>query len=169
MRKMLLILLILALVPTQVTFAASPKPTPTKISARTAYELVYLVELEKLARDIYNYLYLHNKKLVKYKEIAISEQEHMNMVRVALKAKGIKDQSTKLKPGQYSFRTLTEYYNRFISHYDPKIPYSVGVEVEAEDMNAIDSVKIVVVEKDVLQLLNTLEAQSNLHLKYFNK
>lgn len=169
MRKMFLIILILALAPTQVTFAASPKPAPTKISARTAYELVYLVELEKLARDVYNYLYLHNKKLVKYKEIAISEQEHMNMVRVALKAKGTKDQSTKLKPGQYSFRTLTEYYNRFISHYDPKVPYSVGVEVEAEDMNAIDSVKIVVVEKDVLKLLNTLEAQSNLHLKYFNK
>lgn len=162
-----MILLILALIPTQITFATSPKPT--KISARTAYELVYLVELEKLARDVYNYLYLHNKKLVKYKEIAISEQEHMNMVRVALKAKGIKDQSTKLKPGQYSFRTLSEYYNRFISHYDPKIPYSVGVEVEAEDMNTIDSVKIVVVEKDVLKLLNTLEAQSNLHLKYFNK
>lgn len=140
--------------------------TGTVNEAETA-GLLFMREEEKMARDVYTYLY-GKYKLPVFLNISKSENAHMSAVLRLITAFKITDNSTN-DPGVYTNTRIAELYLKLIEMGNVSLidALKVGVLIEQTDISDLQKELLPVENTSVKTVYTNLTAGSNAHLKAF--
>lgn len=143
--------------------------TPT-VSATTKAQLIYLVEEEKLARDVYAALDAVSVS-PKFKNISGSEQTHMDAVAVLLKTYGIKNPTIGKAAGEFTDKSLTALYKTLVAKgkLSELDAISVGILIEKKDLADLATLAKTVKKADIKLTLANLKKGSENHLAAFQR
>ena len=143
--------------------------TPT-VSATTKAQLLYLVEEEKLARDVYAALDAVSVS-PKFKNISGSEQTHMDAVAVLLKTYGIKNPTIGKAAGEFTDKSLTALYKTLVAKgkLSELDAISVGILIEKKDLADLATLAKTVKKADIKLTLANLKKGSENHLAAFQR
>jgi hypothetical protein len=144
--------------------------TPTTLTTTQKAQLKYLIEEEKLARDVYTYL-ATNVTSQKFSNILKSEQTHMDAVAAILKTYKLANPTTSRKPGVFKNDELQKLYKDLIAQgkASPAAAIEVGVSIEELDISDLEKMLEKKWPADVkLMLENLLKASYN-HLAAFQR
>lgn len=139
------------------------------ITDKEAKGLQFMYEEEKMARDVYAYLYEKYEMRV-FGNITQSEQVHMSAIASLLDGASVTYKSNG-KVGEFSIKQIQDLYNQLIKKGDlsRKDALEVGVLVEEKDIKdleeEIDSAK----NESIKQVYKNLLSASNRHLQAFNR
>jgi hypothetical protein len=148
---------------------AANAAVPTTLTTTQKAQLKFLVEEEKMARDIY--LYLATKTTTrKFSNIARSEQTHMNYMAVLLTKYKLWNPTTNRKAGVFYNQDIQKLYNTLIAEGSVGVleAYGVGVKVEEVDIASLDELLVNPMPADVKAALDLLLAASYNHLEAFS-
>ena len=142
--------------------------TPT-VSATLKAQLIYIIQEEKLARDVYSAL-AKTTTINKFANITKSEQSHMDQLKVILKTYGIKDPTLNLKVGVFVDKKLTALYKTLMTKgaLSSADAIAVGVLIEQTDIKDLALIKNVTQADIKLTLANLLKGSQN-HLAAFSR
>lgn len=147
---------------------AATAATPTYLTTAQKAQLKFLVEEEKMARDVY--LYLATKVTTrKFSNIARSEQTHMNYIATLLTKYKLWNPTTNRKAGVFYNVDLQVMYNALIAEGGVGIveAYGAGVKVENADIGSLNELLLNPMPVDVKAALDLLLAASYNHLEAF--
>ena len=166
MRKKLVatgIVLALAMAPIAQGVAAT-LPSTTKAS------LVFMVEEEKLARDVYTTLYAKTG-LRQFANIYKAEQTHMDLLKGLLKTYGIKDPTLGKAVGKFNNAALSALYKKLIADGSVSLvaALNAGVAVEEKDIADVKMILKTKLPVDVKFVMNRLISGSYNHLAAFTR
>jgi hypothetical protein len=155
------------------TFGLAPMANaavPTRPTTAQKAQLQYLVEEEKLARDVYLYL-SENVTSTKFANIARSEQTHMDLISGVLKTYKYWNPTLVRKPGVFYNKTLQALYTALIAKGSTDIwaAYQVGVEIETLDIGDIQNMLDDAMPADMKYALDRLLNGSINHLAAFSR
>ena len=133
-------------------------------------QLQYLVEEEKLARDVYLFL-ADNVTSYKFANIARAEQTHMDQLAIVLKTYGYWNPTTNRAPGVFWNKTLQSLYASLTTKGSTDIwaAYQVGIDIENLDISDIQNDLSVAMPADVKLVLERLLNGSINHLAAFSR
>lgn len=142
--------------------------TPTTLTATQKNQLKYLVEEEKLARDVYTYLSTQVTTR-KFSNIARSEQTHMNYMATLLTKYKLWNPTTNRKAGVFYNQDIQKLYNTLTAEGAVGLleAYGVGVKVEELDIASLKELLLKAMPVDVRATLDLLLAASYNHLEAF--
>lgn len=165
-------ILSLALV-TGMIFGAISLTQAAQTAALTSEEeaaLAYIVEEEKLARDVYAKMY-DLWKLNSFRNIAAAEERHMDHVRELLKAYGIADPTATAKPGVFADASLQGLYNTLVKKGAESIEaaLAVGAAVEDADIADLESLKAKTSNPEMIAVYDVLIGGSENHMRAFSR
>lgn len=140
------------------------------LPAGTKASLVFMVEEEKLARDVYTTLYAKTG-LRQFANISKAEQTHMDLVKGLLKTYGIKDPTIGKAVGKFNSAALTALYKKLIADgsLSSVAALNAGIAVEEKDIADIKKILKVTQPTDVKYVLDRLTAGSYNHLAAFTR
>jgi hypothetical protein len=143
--------------------------TPT-VSATLKAQLIYIIQEEKLARDVYAAL-AKSTGINKFANITKSEQSHMDQLKVILKTYGIKDPTLNLKVGVFVDKKLTALYKTLMTKgaLSSADAIAVGVLIEQTDIKDLNTLSKSVTQADIKQVLANLLKGSENHLAAFSR
>lgn len=131
--------------------------------------LLYLIEEEKLAHDVYTKMYeLYGARV--FGNILASEQTHQSRVLTLLEARNIADpRSSEL--GVFRNQELQTLYDQLIAQGSQSAveAYKVGVAIEEKDIADINTQLATATDSDVVTTLEDLRRGSENHLRAFNR
>lgn len=138
------------------------------ISETDASGLLFMREEEKLARDVYTYLY-DKYKLPVFLNISKSESAHVAAVLRLIDGFKISDNSSNA-PGVYVNPQLTDLYKQLIDMGNLSVndALKVGVLIEQTDINDLSKELLSTQNSSIQTVYNNLKAASNAHLKAFS-
>ncbi len=141
--------------------------TGTVNEAETA-GLLYMREEEKLARDVYTYLYT-KYKLPVFLNVSKSETVHVSAVMKLIEGFNIVDNSSDVA-GIYVNTHLTELYKQLIDLGNLSVidALKVGVMIEQADIEDLTNELLTVQNPSIKTVYTNLLAASNAHLKAFS-
>lgn len=144
----------------------------TQASAITpgeASSILFMKQEEKLARDVYNALHARWGAAV-FKQIAASEQQHMDAVHGLVLRYRLKD-TTPAAPGVFSYPELQELYDSLVDDGDLSLKNAlqVGVTIEEVDIADLRSALTATRERPLANVFGNLLRGSLNHLAAFNK
>jgi hypothetical protein len=151
-------------------FSATAGNAAVKLTTEQKKQLQYIVEEEKLARDVYNYI-VANVTTQKFSNIVKSEQTHMDQVAALLKSYKVWNPTLNRKVGVFWNQELQALYNELIAQgsADALAAFEVGKLVEVTDIEDIE----VMLEKawpaDIKLVLENLLKGSQNHLAAFSR
>jgi hypothetical protein len=130
--------------------------------------LTYMREEEKLARDVYLTLYNKYQSRI-FKNIATSEQTHMDAVKTLLDRYGIQDPAAGNGPGEFTNRDLQALYTELINKGSISLneAFKVGVEIEETDIGDLKEAIAASTPKDIVKVYTNLLQASLNHLQAF--
>ncbi len=133
-------------------------------------QLQYLVEEEKLARDVYLYFAAHVTSS-KFANIARAEQTHMDQVALVLKTYNFYNPTTTRANGVFRDQTLQSLYSSLTAKGSTDIwaAYQVGVEIENLDIADLQNDLALVMPADMKLMMDRLLAGSFNHLAAFSR
>jgi hypothetical protein len=142
--------------------------TPT-VTATLKAQLIYIIQEEKLARDVYSAL-AKTTTINKFANITKSEQSHMDQLKVILMTYGIKDPTLDLKVGVFVDKKLTALYKTLMTKgaLSSADAIAVGVLIEQTDIKDLALIKNVTQADIKLTLANLLKGSQN-HLAAFSR
>jgi hypothetical protein len=142
---------------------------PTTLTTTQKAQLKFLVEEEKMARDIYLYLATQTTTR-KFSNIARSEQTHMNYMATLLTKYKLWNPTTNRKAGVFYNQDIQKLYNTLIAEGAVGIleAYGVGVKVEEVDIASLEELLANPMPVDVRAALDLLLAASYNHLEAFS-
>lgn len=146
--------------------AAAPASAAT--SGQTEDMLTYLVQEEKMARDLY--LELADEYGVRqFTNIAKSEQKHMDAVRVLLDRYGITDPTVGDAIGEFDNPEIQALYDELLAKGMISLAKAskVGITVEKVDIADIKDMLTDSPAADITAVLNSLKSGSYNHLSAF--
>lgn len=138
-------------------------------STEEAKMLVYLIEEEKLAHDVYSELSaLWGSKV--FSNILQSEVSHQAQVLPLLEARAIADPRSS-QIGVFTNTTLQKLFDELIAKgsKSAKDAFEVGVAIEELDIQDITDMLGKTLSSDVITTLDRLRAASENHLRAFNR
>ena len=140
------------------------------LPAGTKASLTFMVEEEKLARDVYTTLYAKTG-LNQFKNISKAEQTHMDLVRGLLKTYGIKDPTIGKAVGKFNNASLAALYKKLIADGSVSLVAALNAGIAVEEKDIADIKKILKVKQpdDVKYVLDRLLAGSYNHLSAFTR
>jgi hypothetical protein len=140
------------------------------LPAGTKASLTFMVEEEKLARDVYTTLYAKTG-LNQFKNISKAEQTHMDLVRGLLKTYGIKDPTIGKAVGKFNNASLAALYKKLIADGSVSLVAALNAGITVEEKDIADIKKILKVKQpdDVKYVLDRLLAGSYNHLAAFTR
>ena len=162
------------LVATGIVLALSIAPAAQGVTATlpsgTKASLTFMVEEEKLARDVYSTLYTKTG-LNQFKNISKAEQTHMDLLRGLLKTYGIKDPTIGKAVGKFNNVALTALYKKLIADGSVSLVAALNAGIAVEEKDIADIKKILKVKQpdDVKYVLDRLIAGSYNHLAAFTR
>lgn len=142
------------------------------ISDEVKADLLFMVQEERLAEDVYTYIANKHHVRAPFTNIAVSEQRHQDAVGVLLDRYSLTDPSAGMKPGVYDADELQKLYDDLIRKADKSLSeaFKVGVHVEKTD---IADLKEALGEEglpaDVKVVYERLMAASENHLEAFTR
>jgi len=145
----------------------APEPETETLSEEEVAMIKYMREEEKLARDVYTYLYNEWGSNI-FANIAQSEQNHMNLVKALLDKYQIEDPASD-QPGVFNNDHLQQLYNDLIalgsnSQMDALI---VGATIEDLDIYDLEEYLKQTDNDDIKATFNLLDCGSRNHLRSF--
>lgn len=169
MRKRLMVWM-LALIVGATGIAVMPANAASRLTTEQRKELKYIIEEEKLARDVYTYL-AENVTTQKFANIAKSEQTHMDQIAALLVTYKIKNPTTGNAPGEFENADLQKLYDQLIVQGAESVAAAMAVGVLIEETDIADLVKSLKMKfpADVNLVLNKLLNGSKNHLAAFNR
>jgi hypothetical protein len=153
------------------TFGMAPMANAaTRPTLAQKLQLQYLVEEEKLARDVYLYL-AENVTSAKFTNIARSEQTHMDQIGVVLKTYNFFNPTITRAPGVFRDKTLQALYNTLIAQgsTDVAAAFQVGRDIENLDIKNLQVMLKSTMPADMKLALDNLLKGSFNHLAAFNR
>jgi hypothetical protein len=131
--------------------------------------LLYLIEEEKLAHDVYTAMYdLYGTQV--FGNILRSESTHQSRVLALLDSRGIADPRS-AEPGVFSNQELQALYDQLIlqGKISETEAFRVGVIIEEKDIKDISTQLETASDVDVIATLEDLRRGSENHLRAFSK
>lgn len=163
--KKLILSLTVALVVFGSIFAASSALTASEIEI-----LKYMIQEEKLARDVYLTLYeIYGSPI--FKNIAESEQRHMDAVKTLLTRYNIPNPLQTDEIGEYADAQFEKLYNELVAEGKKSFAdaLNVGVKIEQLDIEDLKEAISKTNNADIKQVLTNLKKGSENHLEAFSK
>jgi hypothetical protein len=148
---------------------AEGDPEPPGSVGETERLLVFLIEEEKLAHDVYTVLYEQYGSKV-FGNILESETTHQDQVMAVLDVYGVDDpRSSEL--GVFNDPALQKLYDQLIELGSKSLAdaYQVGVMIEEKDIADISTQLATATDQDVIDVLERLRSGSENHLRAFNR
>lgn len=144
------------------------RPAPAALAPAETADLTFMVEEEKMARDVYTTLYA-KWGLPVFRNIAASEQQHMDAVRTVLSRYGVTDPSAGMAAGKFKNADLQALYNTLIAKGGESLQAALaaGALVEETDIADLREAKTRTSQADILRVYGNLERGSNNHLRAF--
>ena len=129
--------------------------------------ILYIREEEKLARDVYLTLY-EKWNLPIFKNIASSEQIHMDAVKQLIDRYGLKDPVVD-EIGKFTNPELQELYNKLVNKGSKSLEEALQVGATIEEVDIVDIKKYLskVDNQDIQFIFNNLIKGSQNHLRSF--
>jgi hypothetical protein len=139
------------------------------LTQEEADKLAYIREEEKLARDVYKFMYnLYGARI--FSNIEASEQTHMDAIKTLLDRYGIPDPAN-LEDGKFSEGSgLQEIYDNLIKQGQISLveALNVGVAIEKMDIEDLkEGIAISIKHKDITTVYKNLLKGSENHLAAF--
>lgn len=131
--------------------------------------LLYLVEEEKLAHDVYTKMYeVYGARV--FGNILKSESTHQDAVLTLLNARGVTDPRSD-QIGVFSNTELQELYDSLIAKgsLSAKDAYEAGVAIEEKDIADISRQLETAKDQGIITTLESLRRGSENHLRAFNR
>ena len=149
---------------------AEAATAPTRPTAAQKLQLQYLVEEEKLARDVYAYL-AANVTSQKFSNITKSEQTHMDNISALLKKYNFFNPTLTRAPGVFRDAELQKLYNDLIAKGSVSVLAAMQVGVAIEELDIADLKKMMVTPApaDVKLAYDLLLKGSCNHLAAFSR
>jgi len=168
MYKHLTKLLIIGLLFTGCKDDSTPIPA-VNISDTEKHELLFLLEEEKLARDVYEYNYSKYNQSI-FNNISSSEAKHMNEVASLLTSFNISYDYIDLnKRGEFINTELQELYDQLVGLSDTSyvMGLTVGATIEYLDIKDLADLKNVTTNSSILDVADKLQCGSRNHMRSF--
>jgi len=142
-------------------------PTGGELSSAEAADLVYMLEEEKLARDVYTALY-STWGLPVFQNIAASEQAHMDAVKSLVDGYGLEVPALEVA-GTFNNLDLQKLYTDLIARGSQSIAEAIQVGGAIEEIDILDLQKSLAEtdNPDIQQVFNNLLRGSQNHLRAF--
>jgi hypothetical protein len=142
--------------------------TPIYLTTTQKAQLKYLIEEEKLARDVYTYLATKVTSR-KFTNIARSEQTHMNYIASLLTKYKQTNPTTGKAPGVFVNKDIQGLYNALTVEGGAGLieAFGVGVKIEEVDIASLKELLAKAMPADVKIALELLLAASYNHLEAF--
>jgi hypothetical protein len=139
------------------------------LTQQQAQNLIYLREVEKLARDVYLTMYDMWGATV-FSRISMCEQRHTDAIKGLLDKYGVPDPVGHNGVGVFADPALQDLYNDLIAQGSVSLheALKVGVMIEVLDIDDIEGMFPVFTQQDVLNVLTNLLAGSYHHLAAFS-
>jgi len=135
-----------------------------------AEQIVFMREEEKLARDVYTFLF-EKWGAEEFKNIANSESRHMTRVEVLIDRYGLEDPVTTDVPGEFKNQDLQAVYDSMIAQGSRSLEeaYRVGVAIEELDIADLKAALAEATPRDVGRVFQNLLRGSERHLAAFTR
>lgn len=145
------------------------KDTPSLAGKSTEEQLLYLIEEEKLAHDVYTVMYQKYGANV-FGNILQSESTHQGKVLSLLQTRNITDPRSS-EIGVFKNQDLQALYNQLTAQGNKNATeaYKVGVAIEEKDIADISTQLSTAKDDDVIATLESLRSGSENHLRAFNR
>jgi len=148
------------------------KGTFTGQQALTAVEvdnLTFIREEEKLARDVYVYLFKVWGQGI-FENIAASEQQHMDAVKNLLDKYGLDDPAAGMGEGEFTNQELQALYDSLTLDGEASKPdaLQVGVFIEETDIDDLQEIIDATDKLDIIKVCGNLMNGSINHLEAFS-
>lgn len=142
----------------------------TRPTTAQKLQLQYLIEEEKLARDVYLYL-AENVTSSKFANIAKSEQTHMDQIAALLKKYNYFNPTLTRAEGVFRDKSLQALYNQLIEQgsADVAAAFQVGRDIENLDIKDLQEMLKATMPADMKLALNNLLKGSQNHLAAFSR
>jgi hypothetical protein len=153
--------------PSKTTQVAATSPeTPEE---KTKNQLLFLIEEEKLAHDVYTVMFQKYGASI-FGNILESESTHQGKVLSLLQARNIPDPRSS-EIGVFTNSDLQSFYNTLITQGNQSITeaYKAGVIIEERDIADINVQLATTSDDDVISTLEALRKGSESHLRAFNR
>lgn len=144
-------------------------PTNVELTAEEEQDLLYMREEEKLARDVYDYMYAKYGLNI-FKNISRSEQKHMDKLLALINKYNLQDPiALSPEPGKFGNTDLQVLYDALIAKGDVSLEEALVVGATIEDVdifdldNAIDKTN----NTDLLDAYANLNCGSRNHMRAF--
>lgn len=138
------------------------------LTAQEQTDLVYLIQEEKLAHDVYVFAYEKYGEMI-FNNITSSEQSHMDQVEVVLVKYGITNPIDGLDVGVFQNAALQTLYGNLIAIADSSLVHAlkVGATIEDLDIHDIETLYANSVNPDLIGVYDVLTCGSRNHLRSF--
>jgi len=148
-----------------------PAPEPVTLSQDEIDMIKHMREEEKLARDVYDYLYEKYSDSVAatvFDNISNSEQRHMDMVLALLIKYNIDDPASP-EPGVFTIPELQELYNQLIALGEQSFLDALKVGATIEDVDIYDLANYMAQtdNDDIYETFSRLQCGSRNHMRAF--
>ena len=139
-------------------------------SAALQSRLKYMVEEEKLARDVYTVL-AKSSAYPKFRNIANAEQFHLDQMSITLENYGLWNPTLKRKPGVFFNTELSALYKTLIAkgQLSALDAIQVGIIIEEKDIADLTAMEALITQEDIQFVVNYLKAGSQNHLAAFKR
>lgn len=144
----------------------------SSINDEVKADLVFMVQEERLAEDVYAYIADKYDVAAPFTNIARSEQQHQDAVSVLLERYALTDPSAGMEPGTYADAHLQELYDQLVAQADISLAEAYKVGIAIEEVDIVDLEKALAkdgVPADVAVVYERLTAGSENHLAAFTK
>jgi len=143
-------------------------PTGRELDEVEIADLIFMREEEKVARDVYAYLY-SQWNLPVFDSIAQSEQNHMDAILELLTAYAIDDPVTENNPGVFTDETLQKLYDDLIARGSQSLEEALRVGALIEEVDILDLEEAVqnTDKVDIQRVYSNLLFGSENHLRSF--
>ena len=130
--------------------------------------LLKMREEEKLARDVYTYLYSLWQDQV-FSRISKSEQRHMDAIKALLDKYGLADPIEGQGPGQFISPEMQDLYNTLANKGATSLEQAllVGATIEDLDIKDLETLMKTADNEDILTVYQNLAKGSRNHLRAF--
>lgn len=143
--------------------------TPS-VSATVKAQLLYLVEEEKLAHDVYTALDAVSIS-PKFKNISGAEQTHMDYISALLVTYGIKNPTIGKKAGVFTNKELSALYKTLVAKGKKSAidAIQVGIIIEEKDLADLATLSKSITQTDIKTAVAFLKKGSENHLRAFKR
>ena len=143
-------------------------PNTSGLSDVEAQGLLFVREEEKLARDVYLFLYdLWGQSV--FQNIANSEQSHTDAIKTLLNIYGLEDPMQNDIPGQFKNADLQALYDQLTAQGSESLEAAlrVGAAIEEIDIRDIETYIAQTDKADIILVYENLKSGSYNHLRSF--